>query len=719
MPTFKFTAPDGKQYSVAGPEGATEQQAFQMLQTQLGATAPAAPAPAKPFGQQMNDAIADVPRQVGLTARYGLQGVGDALDFVASPIRAGLNAILPNKQQTLSDLISAKTPQPAITGRSGKVLADLMHLPEPATALERGVGDATSTLAGGAVPIAAAGRVAQGATGVTKAVAETMAARPLQQLASAGAAGAAGGSVRETGGNAGSQLIASLAAGVGAPYAMGKAQQAGAGIRQLMNGRTQLDPAQIEIQINRALQPSGMNLAQLAPDVQAGIRNDVAQALRVSDDLAPDALRRLVDYRMTGTMPTVGKLTRDPAQFTQEENLMRIGANSKDKAAQQLGAVKNTNNRQLIDLMNTAGANTTDTALTGAQKLIGTLDKRNTRATEMIGDRYAAARATDGRSAALDPHAFTNRANDLLDEALLGGKLPADVRNLLNQAASGRMPLTVDVAEQFKTRIGDLQRATIDKSERKALGMVRSALDETPLLPGQEIGQESIDAFNKARGLHRAWMGIVEKTPALQAVRDGIEPDKFIQQFITGGGKEANVADLAALRRSIKGSPEAMTVVKEQITAHLKNKALSGAADEVGGVSQAAYNKALNAIGDPKLAMFFTKAEVDQLKAIGRVASYEQVAPAGAFPNRSNTAGAFANILDRIAGSSILSKVPFARVALQQPVENIVIGMRAKGALDAPKALSAGSRADQQLLGRPAGMLVSPAVLAGDQQEEK
>ena len=37
MPTFVFTSPDGKKYSVNGPEGATEQQAWQILQGQLGA----------------------------------------------------------------------------------------------------------------------------------------------------------------------------------------------------------------------------------------------------------------------------------------------------------------------------------------------------------------------------------------------------------------------------------------------------------------------------------------------------------------------------------------------------------------------------------------------------------------------------------------------------------------------------------------------------------
>ncbi len=37
MPTFNFTSPDGKSYLVDGPEGATKEQAFGILQTRLGA----------------------------------------------------------------------------------------------------------------------------------------------------------------------------------------------------------------------------------------------------------------------------------------------------------------------------------------------------------------------------------------------------------------------------------------------------------------------------------------------------------------------------------------------------------------------------------------------------------------------------------------------------------------------------------------------------------
>lgn len=44
MTQFTFTSPEGKTYKVTGPEGATQEQAFQMLQTQLGGGA----SPAKP-----------------------------------------------------------------------------------------------------------------------------------------------------------------------------------------------------------------------------------------------------------------------------------------------------------------------------------------------------------------------------------------------------------------------------------------------------------------------------------------------------------------------------------------------------------------------------------------------------------------------------------------------------------------------------------------------
>ena len=274
------------------------------------------------------------------------------------------------------------------------------------------------------------------------------------------------------------------------------------------------------------------------------------------------------------------------------------------------------------------------------------------------------------------------------------------------------MPLTVDTAEQFKTRIGDLQRASHDAAERKALGIVRGALDQTPLLDPSQMGQVAIDAFTKARTINRAWMGIVDRTPALQAIREGVEPDKFVQTFIIGQGGKANVMDVAALKSSIKSNQEAMDAVKGQIVSYLKTKALSGAADEVGNVSQSGLNKALTQIGDRKLALFFSADEINALKANARVASYEQVQPRGSAVNNSNTAGSgIASVLNWAANSPLLSKIPFGGV-LQGPAQNISVGLQAGRNLNVPRSLAIDG---QSLL--PAsprtGLLLSPAAFAG------
>jgi hypothetical protein len=243
------------------------------------------------------------------------------------------------------------------------------------------------------------------------------------------------------------------------------------------------------------------------------------------------------------------------------------------------------------------------------------------------------------------------------------------------------MPLTVDTAEQFKTRIGDLQRASTDPAERLALGKVRQALDNSPLLDNS--GEGAINAFNKARGVNRAYMQNVEKTPALEAVRDGIEPDKFVNQFIIGNGSKSSAMDVAMLKKNLKGDASSLDAVKGQILAHIKQKALNGNADEVGNFSPTAYNKALDSIGDVKLKLFFTNQEIEQMKSVGRVASYENFQPRGSAVNNSNAAGALANhALD------FLNKIPFGKAIAGDPIQNIMLSYKSKNALNAPNALA-------------------------------
>lgn len=699
MPKYRITAPDGQTYEVNAPDGASEAEVMAYAQRSFKMAAAPKAAPSKPFGEQVNEAIADVPRALGRFGRVGLQGAGNLADMFATPFREGLNLI----------------PGVDIKPGGGAMIADALNLPKPRPGMEAASDQAAEMLVGGGGIIRAGNALANGASGTTQAVGKMLASNPGAQLTSAAAAGGAGGYTRETGGNDGAQLLASLAAGIAAPFGVNGAIGLGNAARRMLAPKG-AQPVNIDITINNALRESGMTLADLPADVARSIRADVGKAMGANGVLSPDAIRRLADYRQVGATPTMAGLTLDPAIVSQQKNLAKLGINSKDPAAQALGQVAYTNNNTLIGGLNRLGAGSADDTIGGAQKIMGGVSGYDDRATSIIGRLYDRAKTGDGRSAALDPQAFATKADELLTFNLRNAELPADIRNKLNSFASGETPLTVETAEQFKTILAKVQRSSSDGGVRDAISHVRTALDQTPLLPGQPLGARSQAAFDRARSMHRQYMGIVEKTPALQAVRDGIEPDKFVQQFVIGNGGKSNVMDVAMLKNSIKGNPEAMSAVKTQITSFLKSKALNGAADEVGNFSQSGYNKALEAIGERKLRLFFSPQEINQMKALGRVASYEQFQPTGAAVNNSNTASAgMSAVLDRIGGSALLSKVPLGRL-VQEPAQNMVIGMQSQRAMDPAQALI-----DRLRLPQPndPALMLSPAAFMYQPQGER
>ena len=668
-------------------------------------------APEKPLVEQiggvLNTAITQAPRQAGLTARYALEGVGDTLDFVSSPIRALQNAVMPNNLQAKTGALSG--------------VADYLGLPKPENSTERVVGDVSKLLVSGGGMIGGANKVAQltKAGGVAQKTAQALAAKPTQQALSAAGAGFGGGSVREAGGDDTAQLIGSLIGGVGVPMTEDFAVRASKAVgKKFGDTLQQFKPAQagqvadaIGNKINQVLQQSGVTLNDFTPQVQKEMRGMVDKAVNVGGGLDVDALRRLADYRLIGATPTRASLTLNPVDITQQKNLAKVGVNTSNENLQRLGMIENQNNQSLISSLNDLGAGAATDKYGAGETIADTLMRRNRRANELIGGRYDKARNTQGRSALLDPSTFTNQANDSLEQALLQSKLPTDVRNLMNKVSLGEIPLTVDVAEQLKTRIGDLQRASADKSERMALGLVRNSLDNTPLSSGQ--GQEALDAFGRARKLNRAYMGIVEKTPALQAVRDGVEPDKFVQQFITGDSKNASLSAQQALKRSIKGNPDAVQAVRQQIADALKKAGTNQSADEVGNFGNSAYNKMLGQIGDRKLSVWFTPQEVAQFKATGRVAAYEQFHPRGSAVNNSNTASAGGLMSKAMNTAQGLGDSFFMTKPVLDVGRNVIAGQQAKKALSLADALML----QKQRQSSPIGAAMMPLMLSNQRQD--
>lgn len=610
----------------------------------------------------------ELKRQAGLTSRIGIEGLSDlgsgALGMIENIVTPAVSRNVPGMQRSNP-----------FEG-AGTRAADFLGLPTPENAIERvsNVTGRTVIPVGGAIR---GGQVIErmAASPLAKRLGGILSANPASQLQSVAGAGIAGGTAREMGGGEGTQFAAALGGGLLTPALLAR-NAAGA---QLMT-----TPSNVEARADQALRTSVPQYDSLAPEIQATLRQDTINALRTGGDLQGEALARLGDYRTVGAQPMRSSLTLNPTDVTRDQNLVKMSANSSDPAAQTLANVRGDNQKKILNFINNMGAQNATNRVDAGSNVISTLEGVDTAARNQIGGLYKSARDSTGRSATIDHTTFTNRANDLLDDSLLGGKLPGDVRNKLNSIAQAKTPLTVDVAEQFKTNIGALQRASNDPAERLALAKVREALEEAPLMGGTE--NQAQQAFNKAREANRKYMQIVESTPALKAVRDGVEPDRFVYDYITG--PKSTIKQMDNLRNLVKESPEALDTIRSQILQHLKSKGTGGAADEVASFSPKPFNDELAKMGDGKLRIFFSPEEVKQLKSLGRVASYEKFQPTGSAVNNSNTAATlFMSTLERLGASGLLRKVPLGNVVANQ-ANDIVLANAARKTLDPLSSLT-------------------------------
>jgi len=118
--------------------------------------------------RQNTDSIA---RQVGLTARYGMEGLGQVADIVGSPLNMLINRATGSQLGTPSQSMSN--------------FATMLGLPQPQTGFERGIANVTRAVAG--VPaMGGVGSLLQQAPNLTtQVVGRGLAAQPVAQMAGA------------------------------------------------------------------------------------------------------------------------------------------------------------------------------------------------------------------------------------------------------------------------------------------------------------------------------------------------------------------------------------------------------------------------------------------------------------------------------------------------------------------------------------------------------
>jgi len=647
----------------------------------------------KPAVVGLGETIRDIPRQVGLTARAGVRALATipamGADAVAGIYNTAANALVgdgngyrfPPQMQALDNALTQ------------------VGLPAPRNATERVAGQGAEMMAGAGGLAKGAEVLARGATGVGRNVLQMMAANPVTQIAGGTGAGVAGGSVRESGGSPLEEFGASLAGGVGAGMAANKlagiAESGTRAVRNLMTPRTE-QIRNADQTITLTLQRAGIDWAAVPDNIKAALRGEVADALSSGQPLSQDALRRLVAFRRTGTTPTVGQLTQDPGQITREMNLAKTGANSTDPVLQRLPGLQNENASRLLAQLDGMGADPmrAPSGMVAGQRAIDRLGSNLTTAQNEVDRLYTLARDSSGRSVQLDGATAMRTANENLRRDLVG-KLGGEVDDIMNRITSGETPLTVDYQQQLSKMLYRKIRGAGDNGDlRHGLGLLRQAIDNAepvaaqpvagarlltgpPGAPVANAGDEAIQAFRTARTAHRELRARIESNPALRAVDEGVEPDKFVQRYLIGDG--ATAADVRALVSEL--DPQTLGVLRSTLAKNLRDAATTST-DDVVKFSNTAYRKTFRNL-EAKLPSFFNADEIDQLRAIGDAAKYMQAQPVGSAVNNSNSGalvlGRGLDLLDR------LSK--FAPLGAKDVIQGKLQGVQQTRVLDPRNAL--------------------------------
>lgn len=407
------------------------------------------------------------------------------------------------------------------------------------------------------------------------------------------------------------------------------------------------------IDIKGELQKRGIDASQISKETLESLQGDVSKAANAGKQLDMDALARKAEFEKLGIQPTLGQLTRDPMQYQFERNSRGIVG-----AGEELSNRFNLQNKQLVEAISKRKPGSADRYNAGEQ-VSGALQALDAGAKKKVGELYDAARNAAGINTPLDPHRFTNALNDTLDQQMLGDALPAGIRSAINQVAEGKLPFTIQKAEQMRQAING-QMPKIPDRVGMALKQVNDALQNEIDTVGSATGQEAAELFKQARAAASQRFGELDKSPALKAATEAFEPDDFVNKFVI----RAKPGELNALKQNLQNNPEAWEEARGQVIQFLKDKATGGQSDEFAKFSQSGFKNALNSLGDARMRILFSPEEIAELKTIQRVAASIQVQPEGSAVNNSGTSQAITNILSR------LSNVPYLKELAVNPLVN-------------------------------------------------
>ncbi|HFF8267464.1 TPA: glycoside hydrolase family 104 protein [Acinetobacter baumannii] len=552
-------------------------------------------------------------------------------------------------------------------------------------------------------PLGALGRSYQGAGILSKAGAGVAAQNAAVGAAIGGAGFAENGKQR---------LENAALGGIGGAAGAAIGEKVGQGISKVARSvkntgsRAAQQTAQaIDKNLDDALRQQGMSLGDLSDDVVNGLRKEARDALKAGKNLNPEAVARKAVLDRLGLKGTKAQITGNAIDWQKQAELAKLSG-----AGDQLRGKLIDDNVQLQNLLNQAaertGGNATDQfgAMQGA---ISSLNSQLDQNKQFIGAAYDAAKKAAGNDVVIDGRGFANDAFTALDQNYALSSLPASVQKIIKDVADNPDKFTLGKSEELIKILNREYKSSLQMgqptSSTYSIGLVRDALNKRQAEAMQGLltsGNDAAQAYQFARQANQFNANQIEGMPLLQDVRKGIEPDKLFNKHILNG----NVNELDRTIELLNNvNPQTVNDIKQQVVQFISSKAIN----QNGQFSPAGMKRALDAIGDRRLATMFSPDELKNLKDIGKAGQYLVTQPPHSYVNNSNTSAALMNYLGGIINR------PGVRVLLA-PIKDIADNRAVNKALrpditGAPIAPTPPSPQQQSLIDR----LVQAGLISG------
>lgn len=466
--------------------------------------------------------------------------------------------------------------------------------------------------------------------------------------------------------------------------------------------KAEQQPERIEQTIRLELKNNGIDYDGLTQSVRDSLVSQAQKALRAGGKLNTAAVARQADFDALGIKPTTGQLTRDPIQWTWENN--------KRGAVDALAKRFNQQDAQLKDALTTItnGSGAAATPYEAGKKMISALQKYDSDISSQVTGAYNAARNATGATVNVPLQPVAQKFGEVLD-TFGRENIPSAVASKLEAygVIGGKQTKVFDLLEADKLlKVINANYDPAKRSEAAALNEIKRGLYDSINSIDDKAGGEAAEAFRTAVAMAKKRFQLLDRTPALDdAVNGSVAAEDFIKKHVING-KVDNINSLFGILEN-----DAKQTARRQVLDGVQKRVFNKNTVENANFSAAGIKDALDTFGIDRARAVLDPAAFTRLQQMQRVSEAIALEPKGGYANRSNTAvegwaglGLLADKLSKIPGGNMVVK------EIANAANNRQAGRALQGLLQTERAPVMNPQTVEQYI-RMGGLLAPMATL--------